>query len=205
MCVTHGMMQLASGKMSSRKGNVITGESLIEDVTDMAREAIKDRDLSDTEKEYIAGNVAVGAIKYSILRQSAGKNIVFDPKQSLSFEGDSGPYLQYSLARVYSVLEKAKREGIMIGTDTITPDASLIEKMLYRFPEVVARAGGEYEPHYISTYITELASVFNTWYANEKILDGTELSSYKLAIVQAYATTLEKGLWLLGIPALEKM
>lgn len=205
MCVAHGMMQLSSGKMSSRKGNVITGESLLHDVIEMAKEVVKDREFSDTEKEVIAEKVAVGAIKYSILRQSAGKNIVFDPKQSLSFEGDSGPYLQYSLARAYSVLEKAKQENVIANTTASTEQTSLVEKLLYRFPEIVLRASAEYEPHYVATYLTETASVFNTWYAHEKILDGTEYAPYKLAIVQAYAATMKKGLWLLGIPALERM
>lgn len=205
MCVAHGMMQLESGKMSSRKGNVITGESLLRDVIDMAKEVVKDRVFSKEEKEVIAEKVAVGAIKYSILRQSAGKNIVFDPKQSLSFEGDSGPYLQYSLARAYSVLEKAGREQVEVRADNSTAEISPVEKLLYRFPEVVARACAQHEPHYVATYLTEIASVFNAWYANEKILDGTASAPYKLAIVQAYATTLKKGLWLLGIPMLEKM
>ncbi len=203
--VTHGMMQLASGKMSSRKGNVITGESLLHDVIEMAQEVVKGREFSEEEKNKIAEKVAVGAIKFSILKQSTGKNIVFDPKQSLSFEGDSGPYLQYSLARAYSVLEKAKKENVTASASVPTAQTSLVEKMLYQFPEVVARAVRQYEPHYIATYLTETASTFNAWYAQEKILDGTEHASYKLAIVQAFVMSMQKGLWLLGIPVLEKM
>lgn len=203
--VTHGMMQLASGKMSSRKGNVITGESLLRDVIEMAQEVVKDREFSEEEKNKIAEKVAVGAIKFSILKQSTGKNIVFDPKQSLSFEGDSGPYLQYSLARAYSVLEKAQKENVTPSASVPTAQTSLVEKMLYQFPEVITRATNQYEPHYIATYLTEAASTFNAWYANEKILDGTAYASYKLAIVQAFVMTMQKGLWLLGIPVLEKM
>jgi arginyl-tRNA synthetase len=97
--VTHGMMQLASGKMSSRKGNVVTGESLLNDLLALAREKVKDRDLPEGEKEQIAQAVAVSAVKYSVLRPRAGKDIVFDPEKSLSFEGDSGPYLLYAHTR----------------------------------------------------------------------------------------------------------
>lgn len=205
MCVTHGMMQLSSGKMSSRKGNVITGESLLYDVTDMAHEVVKDRDLPESEKRNIAEKVAVGAIKYSILKQSAGKNIIFDPKQALSFEGDSGPYLMYAYTRAQSVLEKAHVAGVQAGDGTPLATATGLERLLYRFPEVITRATENYEPHHIVTYLIELAGVFNSWYAQEKILDDTEYAPYKLALTKSFALTMQKGLWLLAIPTLEKM
>ncbi len=105
--VTHGMMQLAIGKMSSRKGNVITGESLIEDMRAKALAKMENRDLGEAQQA-IADSVAVAAIKYAVLKQNTGKNIIFDPEQSLSFEGDSGPYLQYSHVRALSILRKAE-------------------------------------------------------------------------------------------------
>lgn len=205
LCITHGMMQLVSGKMSSRRGNVITGESLLHDVIEMALEVIESRDLPPEEKEKIAEAVAVCAIKYSILKQSTGKNIVFDPKQSLSFEGDSGPYLQYAYIRAQSVLEKARHANVAVGTGVLPAIVTDPERLLYRLPEVAARAAREYEPHYIATYLIELAGVFNTWYAKEKILDGTDAAPYKLALTQAFAVTMKNGLHLLGIPTLEKM
>ena len=203
--VSHGMMQLTSGKMSSRKGDVITGESLINDMVVMAQEKVADRDLPEDMKEQITKDVAVAAIKYSILRQSAGKNIVFDPEQSLSFEGDSGPYLQYAHTRALSVLEKAEHENVSIGCDTPTGDVSSFEKILHRFPSVVNRSREEFEPHHITTYLTQLASEFSSWYASEKILDGSPESAYKLALTKAFQITMRNGLHLLGIRTPERM
>jgi len=104
--ITHGMMRFASGKMGSRKGNVITGESLIQDMTALVQEKLKDRDWNDDEKKKVAEMVGVAALKYSILKQGIGGDIIYDFEKSISFEGDSGPYLQYSYARANSVLEK---------------------------------------------------------------------------------------------------
>ncbi len=203
--ISHGMMQLTGGKMSSRKGNVITGESLLEDMRVEALEKMAERELGD-EKPAIADAVAVSAIKYSILKQTAGKNIIFDPEKSLSFEGDSGPYLQYSYVRALSILRKADEEGVAPSTAKMPEEISGLEKTLYRFPEVVERAQKEYEPHYITTFLTEIASAFNSWYATGKIVDPADPTSpYKVALTQAFAHTMKNGLWLLGIQAPEKM
>ena len=203
--VSHGMMSLTGEKMSSRKGNVITGESLIRDMLALATEKVQERNFDDAEKEEIARAVAVAAIKYSVLKQKAGKNIVFNPEQALSFEGDSGPYLEYAHTRAVSILEKAKKVGLVASTVLAPQESTELEKLLYRFPDVVLRALEEYEPHYITTYLTELASTWNSWYASEKVVDESTTAPYKLAIVQAFAHTMRNGLWLLGIQAPEKM
>lgn len=203
--VSHGMMQLTSGKMSSRKGNIITGESLIADMLSDARAKVALRDLPEEDKEAIARAVAVGAIKYAVLKQKAGKNIVFDPAQSLSFEGDSGPYLQYAHTRARSVLAKGEAAHVTPRTELAPKETTDVERLLYRFPEVVSRAALEHEPHYVTTYLIELAGVWNSWYAGEKILDGSLTAPYKLAIAEAVAHTLKNGLWLLGIEAPERM
>ena len=202
------MLKLTTGKMSSRKGNIITGESLIEDVENLVKDKIKDRNFSESEKQEVAEIVAIGAIKYSILRQAIGGDIIFDFDKSISFEGDSGPYLQYACVRANSVLEKAISQGVTLGNaPKVTPwETTELEKYLYRFPEVVERAGKEYAPHYIVTYLTELASAFNSSYAKEKIIDKEDLSSpYKIALTQATAHILKSGLNLLGIKVPERM
>ncbi|MBT7338931.1 MAG: arginine--tRNA ligase, partial [Candidatus Jacksonbacteria bacterium] len=203
--ITHGMLRLPSGKMSSRTGDVITGESLIEEVNVRVLEKMKDSEIEN--KEGIAEQVAVGAIKYSILKQSAGKDIVFDMDKSLSFEGDSGPYLQYSHTRASAVLEKAKAEGVTPNLSKGNPwtEAIELEKLLYRFPEVVERANEEFEPHYVTTYLTELAGAFNSFYAKEKIVEESETASYKVALTEAFKTTIKNGLWLLGIKTPDRM
>lgn len=198
--VTFGMMQLTSGKMSSRKGNVITGESLLQEMREKAFEKMGDRDLGDA-KARIADQVAVAAIKYSILKQGTGKNIIFNPESSLSFDGDSGPYLQYAHTRAQSVLRKARAEGVYAGKSTVST-VSLLERVLYRFPEVVLRAEREHEPHHVTTYLTQLAGDFNAWYAGEKIVDPTDPESpYRVLITECFAQTMRRGLWLLGIEA----
>ncbi|NQV93182.1 arginine--tRNA ligase [Candidatus Kaiserbacteria bacterium] len=200
--IPHGMMQLASGKMSSRKGNVITGESLINEMKTGALKKMKSSEVEN--KDEAAEQVGVAAIKYSVLKQSTGKNISFDEEQSLSFEGDSGPYLQYTNARILSILDKAKTEGIKEEVRKLS-GVTEIEKLLPRFPEVVERAAREYEPHYVTTYLTDVASAFNSWYGQTKILDGTDEAPYKLACAHAVSITLKNGLWLLGIKAPERM
>lgn len=203
--VPHGMMQLSSGKMSSRRGNVITGETLIADMLAVAREKVAERDLPDADKEAIARAVAIGAIKYSVQKQKAGKNITFDPERSLSFEGDSGPYLQYAHTRAVSVLEKARAQGFVPDALLAPQEVTELERMLHRFPQIVERACREHEPHYVTTYLVELASVWNSWYAVEKILDGTPRVGYRLALAQVFAQTMKNGLFVLGIAAPERM
>ncbi|MSU56064.1 MAG: arginine--tRNA ligase [Candidatus Taylorbacteria bacterium] len=205
--LSHGFLKLSEGKMSSRKGNVITGEGLIQQVKQLVFEKIKEREMSEAEKETLAEIVAVGAIKYSILRQAIGGDIIFDFDKSISFEGDSGPYLQYSYVRAKSVLAKAEAESIK-GNPVLPKEweTTVLEKLLYRFPEVVERAGTELEPHYVTTFLTELAGVFNSWYAGGKIVDATDPASpYKLALTEVFVTTMENGLWLLGIKVPERM
>lgn len=204
--IAHGMLRLQDGKMSSRTGDIITGESLIEDVNTKILEKMKNSDIED--REGTSEKIGIGAIKYSILKQSTGKDIIFDYDKSLSFEGDSGPYLQYARVRANAVLEKAKFENIKINIktlkrNTITDDS--LEKLLYRFPEIVQRANTEYEPHYITTYLTELAGAFNSFYAKERIIEEGEASIYKVALTKAFETTVKNGLWLLGIKVPNKM
>lgn len=202
--VHHGMMSLAGGKMSSRKGKVITGESLIQDMIARAKEKVSERGVAHEEK--IAEQVAVGAIKYMVLKQGLGKNIVFDADKSLSFEGDSGPYLQYTLTRARSVLAKAATEQVSASCTQDVPELSTLERFIERFPEKVQYALEEKEPSVITQYLITLSSEFNAWYAQEKIVDAQDSKSpYKISITQATAAVLAKGLWILGIPIPEKM
>jgi arginyl-tRNA synthetase len=206
--ITHGMMRLAGGKMGSRKGNVITGETLLKDTKALVVEKMQDRDFTDEERGKIISGVAVAAIKYSILRQGIGGDIIFDFEQSISFEGDSGPYLQYSYARAKSVLRKAQEENILPDPhpEVAPEEVSELEKILYRFPEVVERAGAEYGPHYVTNYLTELAQSYNSYYGSNLIVDkGDKTSPYKVALTYAFTFVMKRGLHLLGIQAPERM
>jgi arginyl-tRNA synthetase len=204
--ITHGMMRFVGGKMSSRKGNVITGESLLNDTRADVLGRMSDRDFSDEEKDQISSDVGVSAIKYSILKQSIGGDIIYDFEKSISFEGDSGPYLQYSYTRANSVLEKAQNENILPDFENIGDEIFEVEKMLYKFPEVVLRASQEYEPHYIANYLIEISRAFNSFYGNTLIVNKEDkLSSYKVALTYAFSFVLKNGLHLLGIKAPKKM
>jgi arginyl-tRNA synthetase len=205
MHVHHGMMSVTEGKMSSRKGNVITGESLLRDVIAIMNDIVRERELPEDEKETIAKMVAVAGLKYQVLKRRAGKNIIFNPEEALSFDGNSGPYLQYAHTRGVSVLNKAEKEDVRPSVTLAPGDTTELERLFYRFPEVVERAQIEHEPHYITTYLTQLASAWNSWYAETKILDGSPESGYKLAIAEAFVHTMKNGLYLLGIQAPQKM
>lgn len=211
--LSHGMLRLPSGKMSSRTGDIIVGESLINQVKEKVFEKLEGRDYSKEEKDKISEIVAIGAIKYSILRQAIGGDIIFDFDKSISFEGDSGPYLQYTAVRANSVLEKAPKGNILQkifgGKNQKRPEnfeITDLEKYLYRYPEVVERAGNEYAPHHIVTYLTELAGIFNSFYAKEKIIDEDDPASpYKIAMTAATFAILRSGLNLLGIKVPDRM
>jgi arginyl-tRNA synthetase len=191
--VAHGLLSLSTGKMSSRAGNVITAAELITDVIQKVSEKNSD--------PLIAEQVAIGAIKYMILRQAPGSNIIFDAEKSLSLDGDSGPYLQYALVRAKKILAYGDNgEG---GTD-VPPEPYTIERLIIHFPEIVARAARELAPNLLVNYLTELAAAWNTFYASEQILGSPE-EAYKQRVARAFANTMINGLFLLGIPAPERM
>ncbi len=191
--VAHGLLRLTTGKMSSREGNIITAAELIKEVIRKAAEK--------NEDPLIAEQVALGAIKYMILRQSPGQDIIFDPEKSLSLEGDSGPYLQYALVRAKKILAYAS-EGAKGSDAPAEPYA--IERLILHFPKVVARAAGELTPNILTTYLTELAGAWNSFYAAEQILGSPE-EAYKQRMARAFSNTMTNGLTLLGIPVPEKM
>lgn len=205
--IAHGMMRFADGKMSSRKGNVITGVSLLKEAKDVVLEKMKERDFDQSEMNEISDVVSVAALKYSILRQAIGGDIIYDFEQSISFEGDSGPYLQYSYVRAKRVLEKSKTKNQISKIANPSDEITNLERMLYLFPEIVGRSAEEYAPHHIVVYLNELASEFNSFYANNQIIDATdeEVSGYRIQLTEAFATTMRNGLNLLGIRVPEKM
>ena len=189
--IPHGFMRLTSGKMSSREGNTVTARGLLAEVIEAAQEK--------NEDPLIAEQVAVGAVKYMILRQAAGGDIIFDPEKSLALDGDSGPYLQYALVRARKLLTYAGEGG---AEEPNEPYA--IERILLHFPQVARRARAELRPHHIAQYLTELAGAWNAFYASEQVL-GSKDEAYKQQVARAFANTMASGLWMLGIPAPEKM
>ncbi len=198
MHLSHGLLKLPTGKMSSRTGSIISVESLIDQVKEKVKAKIDDDKISEI--------IALGAIKYSILRQGIGKDIIFDFDKSISFEGDSGPYLQYSTVRARSLLKKA--EGVIKLSNKLPESwqTTNLERMLERFPSIVARAGSEFAPHYVATYLIQLASEFNHFYNEHKIIDEKDPKSpYRLTLVKAFSEVMEMGLDLLAIKIPDRM
>ena len=198
--LSHGMMKLPGGKMSSRTGNVLTAENMIDIVKVAASMKIQSRALSEFEKETTAEIVALAALKFTILRQAIGGDIVFDVDEALSLEGDSGPYLQYATVRAKTLIRKACD---VVKPSTVFPadwQTTNLERLLQRYPSVVLRAGQEYAPHILVTYLLQLSSEFNSFYATGKIIDAENTHApYKLAITQSFVNIMTAGLNLLGI------
>jgi arginyl-tRNA synthetase len=196
----HGRMSFKGQKMSSRLGGV----PLIEEVLSTVIEEVKEKN-PDVSPE-ISRLVSIAAIKFAILRTQAGKDINFDPDTSLSFEGDSGPYLQYTAVRAGSLLEKAKALGIAPNVDIPVSGTETLERLIPRFIEVCTEAQKTWAPHYVVSYLLDLAQAFNSWYGQGKIIDeDVSATAYRLSVVAATRQTLINGLWVLGIETPEKM
>ncbi len=204
MHIATGFLTLSTGKMSSRAGNVLTGESVI---ADLRAEAMKRAEtMRAKDRETLSRHIAVAALKYWILRQRVGSDIVFDMQQAFSFEGNSGPYLQYTHARTASVLRKAEEGGIAPSTENPPETVYTCERLLHQFSEAIELAFQNRSPHHIVTYLIDIAAAFNTFYAKERIADTNDTDApYKIALTLAVNRTLERGLWILGIPAPEEM
>lgn len=194
--LAHGMVNLPEGKMSSRKGNVITVEWLLNEAQDQAKKLIKNKEMSEEQKERVAEAVGQGAVKFALLKSSVGDNVTFDFGQSVTFEGTSGPYIQYTYARANSVLRKAKKSA---ESKTTLPREVLTT--LSRYGEVVAIAAREKSPYTLAMYLYELAQRFNTFYNGNKIGEDSE----RLWLTSAVASVIKSGLQVLGIVAPSEM
>lgn len=201
----HGMVRLTTGKMSSRTGEVIPALDFINEVATMAKARITESGFVEATDE-LAKDIAIGAIKYATLRGNVTQDSIFDQEKSLSFEGDSGPYLQYTYARAMSVFDKATLAGVLTNENIAPENPYAIEKILYRFPYVVEEALKDRAPHLVVTFLTELAGEFNSFYSTEKIADPSDKHAhYKACLTKAVAATLKNGLWVLGIKAPERL
>ncbi len=186
--IAHGMVKLPEGKMSSRTGNVITYEWLIDEAKKYSLAIMKNVDLTLREKQKVAEIVGLGAIRFALLKSSLGNDVVFDFEKSISFEGDSGPYLQYTYARCRSVMRKAERNETMkqlnndtkkvklehwdIGTlEHFNPEELSLLRTIYKFPEVVAESAKSLSPSFLCEYLFDLAQKFNLFYSKHSILN----------------------------------
>ncbi len=198
--IPYGFVRLKEGKMSSRAGNVILGEWLIDEVKERI---IKEYNSGDE----IAEKVAIGAIKYSFLKTSLRQEISFDIKESVSLEGNSGPYLQYTVARANSVLAKIRNKlKIKNFKFQINSEELAILRSLIKFQEAVIASATSYSPNLLCNYLYDLASKFNTFYNKHRILGTTrEVELFRVLLTKATGQVLKTGLSLLGIQTPERM
>jgi arginyl-tRNA synthetase len=202
--LSYGMVELPEGKMKSREGTVVDADDLVRDTQELAKAEVRERyALSAEAMEERSLKIALAAIKYQLLRVDTAKNMVFDPKKAIAFEGDTGPYLLYSYARASSILRKA---GAMPTPAIGTLDQSELRllKKIGRFPEAVQGAYDKLSPSLVAAYGFELAQAFNEFYHACPVI-GSDTVGFRLALVDRFRTVLKKCLWLLGIEEIEEM
>ena len=205
--LSYGMVELPEGRMKSREGTVVDADDLILETQKLAKTEIKKRfpKLSEKELNIRSLKIALSAIKFMLLKTDHVKNIIFNPNEAISFEGDTGPYIQYSYARASSILKKSKKKPEIKLTSKILKEKEiLLIKKLAEFPEVIENAQRNLSPSIISNYTLELAHIFNEFYHQTKVLDS-ENEIFLLALVESFRIVCKKSLYLLGIETVEEM
>lgn len=210
---SYGMVELPEGKMKSREGTVVDADDLMDEMIQGAREVSAERgkgDFTPEESEEIARIVGMGALKYFLLKVDPRKNMTFNPKESIDFNGNTGPFIQYTYARIRSVLRKAADAGYKaVGYETVKPnekEISLIQH-LADYPAVVAEAGRSYSPALIANYVYDLVKEYNQFYHDYSILNEEDAAvrSLRLALSTEVAAVVKSGMSLLGIEVPERM
>ena len=212
---SYGMVELPNGKMKSREGTVVDADELVEEMIADARKTSEElgkfNDISEEERNEIARIVGMGALKYFILKVDARKNMLFNPEESIDFNGNTGPFIQYTHARIRSILRKAAEQGIKADVipsevEVSEKEAQLIQK-LKEYAAAVAQAGNDYSPSGIANYCYELTKEFNPFYHDYSILKekDTEKKVFRLILARNVAKVICNGMSLLGIEVPERM
>ena len=215
--LSYGMVELPEGKMKSREGTVVDADDLLEQMYEEARktseESGKLADMSDDEKAQLYRMIGLGALKYFIIKVDPKKTMLFNPKESIDFNGNTGPFIQYTHARIKSILRKADDQGISHKASdvlaSIAPSAkeTRLIKLLSTYPAKVAEAGAAYSPAVIANYAYDLAKEFNQYYHDTRILqeEDQDVRRFRLVLIQTVAEVLVKAMDILGIQLPERM
>ena len=215
--LSYGMVELPEGKMKSREGTVVDADDLIEKMYEEAKatseESGKLTDMPEEEREALYHNIGLGALKYFIMKVDPKKTMLFNPKESIDFNGNTGPFIQYTHARIKSILRKADDQNISHSTTALKQDMNLsvkeirLIKMLNLYPAKVGEAGAEYSPALIANYAYDLAKEFNQYYHETRILqeENADVKSFRLVLIQVVADVLSNAMGLLGITLPERM
>lgn len=215
--LSYGMVELPNGKMKSREGTVVDADDLLEDMFKTAQETSEESgklaDMSEEEKKELYRMIGLGALKYFIIKVDPKKTMLFNPAESIDFNGNTGPFIQYTHARIKSILRKADDAKIEYGVNDLSAELTLSEKegalikMLHSYPDKVAEAGKALSPAIIANYAFDLAKEFNQYYHETPILksEDTSLVKARLVLIQTVASVLVKAMGILGIQLPERM
>ncbi len=214
--LSYGMVELPEGKMKSREGTVVDADDLIAEMINTAKEKSEElgklEGYSNEEKEKVYKTIAMGALKYFILKVDPKKSMMFNPNESIDFNGNTGPFIQYTYARINSILRKANSQDINILDDfnesiNLSDKESSILKNIYRFPEIIQEAAAAYSPALLSTYIYNLVKEYNQFYHDFYILgeENQDLKMFRLRLSKLTANTIKSAMQLLGIDVPERM
>jgi arginyl-tRNA synthetase len=213
---SYGMVELPEGRMKSREGVIVDADDLIKEMTDSAREVSlelgKLENYSDDEREEIFRKIGMGALKYFILKVDPRKNMTFNPADSIDFNGNTGPFIQYTYARIRSVIKKAGQSNMKednLALSSVKPTCKELEliKMLRKFSIVVSEAAAAYSPAIIANYCYDLAKEYNQFYHDHSILahEDKDVRNFRLILSRLTGDVLSSGMWLLGIEMPERM
>lgn len=212
--LSYGMVDLPSGKMKSREGTVVDADDLIEEMKETAKQKTEELgkvdNFEEAEKEELYRMIGLGALKYFLLKVEPKKRLLFDPKESIDFQGNTGPFIQYTHARIKSVLGKYERDLANItfqNPDSLTETEVELIQLLSKYPETLIQAAKDYNPAAIANYAYDLAKTYNKFYQTESILkvEEEDLKIFRLKISYHTASTLKKAMNLLGIEMPERM
>ncbi len=210
--LSYGMVDLPSGKMKSREGTVVDADDLLDEMFTTAekhtRELGKIAEFSEADAQELFRKIGLGALKYFILKVDPKKRMLFDPNESIDFHGNTGPFIQYSFARINSVLRKAAATTFTINEEYVpNEEERKLLITLHQFPATVKEAGATYSPSLIANYVYSVAKSFNKFYTDYSILnaENEQAKQFRLALSQLTANVLKSSLWLLGIEAPERM
>ncbi|MDE6871376.1 MAG: arginine--tRNA ligase [Bacteroidales bacterium] len=215
--LSYGMVELPEGKMKSREGTVVDADDLLEKMYNTAKDTSlelgKIDNMTEKEQDELFRMISLGALKYFIIKVDPKKTMLFDPKESIDFNGNTGPFIQYTHARIRSILRKAADQGLDFGASYIRTDSPLsakevrIIKILNQFPSKIAEGGAAHSPAVVANYAYELAKEFNQYYHETPILkeEDKDVLKYRLTLIDAIARVLTKAMNILGITLPERM
>lgn len=213
--LSYGMVDLPTGKMKSREGTVVDADDLVQEMIDTAAETTKERgkidDFTEEEAQNLFQMLALGALKYFLLKVEPKKRMLFNPQESIDFQGNTGPFIQYTHARIQSILRKAQSQSIALSSTipvlTLHPSEVTLIQLLADYPQQIQKAANEYAPSVVANYTYDLAKNFNSFYAECTVLNepDADIRGFRLALIAEVAKTIKNGMNLLGIDVPERM